>query len=102
MLLFDKFDIKKNGVIEFDDCVRSLSVFHPDAPESDKIEFLFRLYDLRHTGFIERIELKKMVLDLMSEMNVDLSDDAVELILDKVVIMDSWVYNFISAFGFQF
>ncbi|KAI3812813.1 hypothetical protein L1987_17525 [Smallanthus sonchifolius] len=84
--LFDTFDIKKNGVIEFDDFVRSLSIFHPDAPESDKIEFMFRLYDLRHTGFIERIELKKMVLALVSEMNVDLSDDAVELILDKTIL----------------
>nr|KAJ0217891.1 hypothetical protein LSAT_V11C300105880 [Lactuca sativa] len=82
-ILFDIFDIKKNGVIEFDEFVRSLSIFHPDAPESDKIEFMFRLYDLKHNGFIERDE---MVLALLSEMNVDLSNDEVEAILDKTIL----------------
>ncbi|XP_024993530.1 calcineurin B-like protein 7 isoform X1 [Cynara cardunculus var. scolymus] len=84
--LFDLFDIKKNGVIEFEEFVRSLSVFHPDAPESDKIEFMFRLYDLRCTGYIEREELKDMVLAVLSEMTVSLSDDAVETILDKTIL----------------
>ncbi|KAI7752838.1 hypothetical protein M8C21_010918, partial [Ambrosia artemisiifolia] len=84
--LFDTFDIKKNGVIEFDEFVRSLSVFHPDAPESDKIEFMFRLYDLKHNGFIERDELKEMVLALLREMNVDLADDAVDGILNKTIL----------------
>ncbi|XP_076895887.1 calcineurin B-like protein 7 [Bidens hawaiensis] len=83
--LFDTFDMKKNGVIEFDEFVRSLNVFHPDTPESDKIEFMFKLYDLKHNGFIERDELKEMVLALLSEMNVDLSDDAVEGILNKTI-----------------
>ncbi|XP_065880067.1 calcineurin B-like protein 7 isoform X2 [Euphorbia lathyris] len=81
--IFDLFDIKRNGVIEFGEFVRSLGVFHPNAPVEDKVEFAFRLYDLRQTGFIEREELKEMVLALLHESDLDLSDDVVESIVEK-------------------
>ncbi|PNT66363.1 hypothetical protein BRADI_3g10640v3 [Brachypodium distachyon] len=35
--IFDLFDLKRNGVIEFGEFVRSLHIFHPDTPMEDKI-----------------------------------------------------------------
>lgn len=80
--IFDLFDIKRNGVIEFGEFVRSLGIFHPNAPIADKMSFAFKLYDLRHTGYIEREELKEMVLALLHESDLVLSDDVVETIVD--------------------
>ncbi|KAJ9173736.1 hypothetical protein P3X46_016845 [Hevea brasiliensis] len=84
--MFDLFDVKSNGVIEFGEFVRSLSIFHPNASEADKIIFAFRLYDLRKTGFIERNELKEMVLAILSESDMTLSNDDVQSIVDKTMV----------------
>ncbi|KAK2993876.1 hypothetical protein RJ640_003988 [Escallonia rubra] len=81
--IFNLFDLKQNGHIEFGEFVKSLGIFHPRTPQADKISYAFRLYDLRHTGYIERLELKEMVLALLNESDLTLSDDVIETIVDK-------------------
>ncbi|XP_050203349.1 calcineurin B-like protein 4 [Mercurialis annua] len=81
--IFDLFDINHNGRIDFGEFVHSLSVFHPKTPEAVKMKYAFKLYDLRHTGYIEREELKEMVLALLNESDLVLSDDVIESIVDR-------------------
>lgn len=81
--IFDAFDLKNKGAIGFGDFVRSMNVFHPKAPEAEKISFAFKLYDLRRKGYIEREELKEMILAILEELNVTLPDDRIEAMIDK-------------------
>ncbi|PQQ16801.1 calcineurin B-like protein 7 isoform X2 [Prunus yedoensis var. nudiflora] len=66
--VFDLFDIKHNGVIEFGEFVRSLSIFHPNASEAEKYH------------------VKEMVSALLSESDLELSDDVIESIVDKTMV----------------
>ncbi|RYR06028.1 hypothetical protein Ahy_B06g085833 [Arachis hypogaea] len=89
--VFDLFDEKSKGVIDFDEFVHTLSIFHPYAPLEEKIDYAFKLYDIRKTGFIEReevsvqVHLKQMVKAMLMESDMNLSDDLLEAIVDKTI-----------------
>ncbi|KAA3469147.1 calcineurin B-like protein 1 isoform X1 [Gossypium australe] len=86
MQIFDLFDAKKKGVIDFGDFVRALNIFHPNASQEDKTVFAFKLYDMDGTGFIERNEVKLMLIALLCESEMKLGDEIIEAILDKTFL----------------
>ncbi|KAF3340441.1 calcineurin B-like protein 9 [Carex littledalei] len=81
--IFQLFDLKHRGALDFSDFVKSLNVFHPHTSLEEKVNFEFKLYDLDDTGFIERTEVKEMLYALQKESEIRLSDATVETILDK-------------------
>ncbi|KAH0978781.1 hypothetical protein GBA52_005958 [Prunus armeniaca] len=78
--IFDVFDVKRNGVIEFGEFVRSLGVFHPNAPVEDKTA----CKNITLFPYVSNCNLKEMVLALLHESELVLSDDVIEVIVDKV------------------
>ncbi|MED6195057.1 Calcineurin B-like protein 1 [Stylosanthes scabra] len=84
--IFDLFDVKRKGVIDFGDFVRALNVFHPRTAQEIKINFSFKLYDLDKSGFIERHEVKEMILALLGESEMKLSDEMIETIINKTFL----------------
>ncbi|OWM72151.1 hypothetical protein CDL15_Pgr018034 [Punica granatum] len=85
--IFKLFDYKQDGVIEFQEFVRSLSVFHPAAPQEEKAIFAFKLYDTWETGFIERDEVRELISALLEESDLVFPSDIIETIINKVLLL---------------
>ncbi|KAI3453834.1 hypothetical protein Pfo_010497 [Paulownia fortunei] len=81
--MFDMFDSKHDGVLDFGEFIRSLSIFHPDTPQEEKAIFAFKLYDIWQTGYIEKEEVKEMITEFLNESNLILPDDIIDAIIDK-------------------
>lgn len=80
--VFELFDMKQNNVIDFEEFVLSLSVFHPNAPLEEKAKFAFRIYDINQSGAIEPPELKRFLVAIMADNpDIYLDDEA----LDQIV-----------------
>ncbi|XP_009757281.1 calcineurin B-like protein 7 isoform X1 [Nicotiana sylvestris] len=83
--MFKLFDSNNDGLIDFGEFIRTLSIFHPDASQAQKIAVAFKLYDLWQRGFIGREEVKELILALLYESELILTDDIVEDIVDKTL-----------------
>ncbi|CAH9124889.1 unnamed protein product [Cuscuta epithymum] len=81
--MFKLFDSNNDDVIDFGEFVRALSVFHPIASLEEKSDFLFKLYDVSHVGFIEHQGVRKMIVALLHESELSLPDDIIEAIINK-------------------
>ncbi|KAK4363801.1 hypothetical protein RND71_019042 [Anisodus tanguticus] len=84
-LMFNLFDSNNDGLIDFEEFIRTLSIFHPDASQAEKVVAAFKLYDIWQTGFIGREEVKELIFGLLYESELVLTDDIVEAMIDKTI-----------------
>ncbi|CAE6142387.1 unnamed protein product [Arabidopsis arenosa] len=82
--IFGLFDMRNDGAIDFGEFVHTLNIFHPNSSQRDKAIFAFRLYDTRQTGFIEPEEVKEMIIDVLEESELMLSESIIDSIVSKV------------------
>ena len=81
--VFELFDMKRNNVIDFEEFVTSLSVFHPSAPLEEKALFAFRIYDINATNYIEPAEVKRFLVAIIADNpDIHLSDEDLDRIVE--------------------
>ncbi|KAL8002917.1 putative calcium binding protein [Plasmopara halstedii] len=71
--IFDLFDADKNGLVDFQELVRGLSMLCR-TPHTDEVRTAFNLYDLNHDGYIALGEMRlylTVVFKVLFEMKSD-------------------------------
>ncbi|KAL1225188.1 Calcineurin B-like protein 5 [Cardamine amara subsp. amara] len=88
--IFGLFDMRNDGTIDFGEFVHSLNIFHPNSSQRDKALFAFRLYDTHQTGFIEPEEVKEMIIDVLEESELILTESVIDTIVSKTFEEADW------------
>eukprot|EP00954_Amorphochlora_amoebiformis_P028914 1392389-Amorphochlora_amoeboformis.AAC.1 len=60
----DTFDDDKNGVVDFTEFIKNLSIFaskSTDSKDEEKTKFAFRMYDVNNDGYISNGDLFKIL-----------------------------------------
>jgi len=82
--IFACFDAERDGRLSFEEFVVGLSVFHPAASTDAKVEFAFRVYDLRGTGSIDREDVQRMLEAVLKQSRaMSLTKEMMTAVLDK-------------------
>ncbi len=76
------FDKDKNDSVEFNEFIHALSVFHSGSAE-DKLQFVFKIYDIDGDGFISNGELFKVLKMMVGD---NLNDTQLQQLVDKTII----------------
>mmetsp|Transcript_7500 Transcript_7500/g.10304 ORF Transcript_7500/g.10304 Transcript_7500/m.10304 type:complete len:181 (-) Transcript_7500:186-728(-) len=80
------FDDDKNGIIDFTEFIKNLSIFaskSADGKEEEKTKFAFRMYDVNNDGYISNGDLFK-ILKIMVGNN--LTDTQLQQLVDRTII----------------
>lgn len=81
--LFDAFDRDRNGRIDYQEFMDGLRVFILGSPE-EKIDMGFRLYDMDHTGQVNKKEMISVMGTLMGALYGEDQTNQVKKIVERV------------------
>jgi len=81
--LFDLFDKDKNGRIDHDEFLSTIETIILGS-KKDKIKFAFNLHDLDDSGFIDKKELKILIVQSFIQNNLDFDDFQLSLLVDEI------------------
>jgi Ca2+-binding EF-hand superfamily protein len=83
--LFDIFDKDKNGRIDHDEFLTTIESIILGS-QKDKIKFAFNLHDLDNSGFIDRKELKILIIQSFTQNNLDFDDFQLAILVDEIFL----------------
>ena len=88
--MFQLIDQDGNGFVSFREFLDMIVIFAKGSPE-DKIKLMFDMYDVDKSGYLDRIEFKKMLKAMMEMVNAQVTPDQ----------MDQLVESMFTSAGFQ-
>ena len=81
--MFTLIDQDGNGFISFREFLDMIVIFAKGSPE-DKIKLMFDMYDVDHSGRLDREEFKKMLRAMMEMVNASVAPDQMDQLIDSM------------------
>eukprot|EP00026_Physarum_polycephalum_P016700 Phypoly_transcript_17674.p1 GENE.Phypoly_transcript_17674~~Phypoly_transcript_17674.p1 ORF type:complete len:182 (+),score=31.48 Phypoly_transcript_17674:198-743(+) len=81
--IISMFDNKKDGQVNFRQFVETMSVFHPKGNREEKLNFLFKVYDINNDGVITADEIFAILKMLVG---TNLTDEQINVVVRDTML----------------
>ena len=81
--LFKAADRSRDGFLDFHEFLCMMALMQPNSTSEQKLELVFAMYDVDHSGALDQIEVRKLLENMLTTEDVDHKEAQIKKVVGR-------------------